>query len=338
MQIRVTKACLSIILILISINVSAQEGLPIYTDYLTDNYYLIHPSMAGSKDCSQIRITGRQNWAGLEDAPGLFTAAYNTKMNTNSAIGINAFTDKNGFTSQNGAYVTYAHHISLSPNNRLKRLSFGISPGFLQYNLDRSTFGNTNDPLINDTRNNQFEFNIDIGLSIHINDFYLISTIKNVLANQGFNTNENNRVDLRNFLFSSGYTYKFKNNPIALEPSFLYSRRIAIDQSFIDLNAKIYYELTNGKLWGGISYRAALDEQEISTITNDPISFEGLKQWSPFVGVNFKKFMIAYTYTAQNNNEVFVNSGFHQITVGANFNCKIRRDKGKFGCYCPSVK
>ena len=24
-------------------SVSAQEGLPIYSDYLTDNYYLIHP-------------------------------------------------------------------------------------------------------------------------------------------------------------------------------------------------------------------------------------------------------------------------------------------------------
>lgn len=28
---------------------TSQEGLPIYTDYLTDNYYLIHPSMAGAQ-------------------------------------------------------------------------------------------------------------------------------------------------------------------------------------------------------------------------------------------------------------------------------------------------
>jgi hypothetical protein len=25
-----------------------QEGLPVYSDYLSDNYYLIHPSMAGA--------------------------------------------------------------------------------------------------------------------------------------------------------------------------------------------------------------------------------------------------------------------------------------------------
>ena len=28
-------------------SVQSQEGLPIYTDYLTENYYLLHPSMAG---------------------------------------------------------------------------------------------------------------------------------------------------------------------------------------------------------------------------------------------------------------------------------------------------
>ncbi|RED48671.1 hypothetical protein DFQ02_1031, partial [Seonamhaeicola aphaedonensis] len=32
----------------------SQEGLPIYTDYLTDNYYLIHPSMAGAANCAKV--------------------------------------------------------------------------------------------------------------------------------------------------------------------------------------------------------------------------------------------------------------------------------------------
>ncbi len=37
-----------IALITLVVNFSfAQEGVPIYSDYLTDNYYLLHPSMAG---------------------------------------------------------------------------------------------------------------------------------------------------------------------------------------------------------------------------------------------------------------------------------------------------
>ena len=37
-------------------SVSAQEGLPIYSDYLTDNYYLLHPSMAGVSNCNKLDL------------------------------------------------------------------------------------------------------------------------------------------------------------------------------------------------------------------------------------------------------------------------------------------
>ena len=53
--------------------INAQEGLPIYSDYLTDNYYLIHPSMAGVANCNKARLTARQQWLGQENAPSLQT-------------------------------------------------------------------------------------------------------------------------------------------------------------------------------------------------------------------------------------------------------------------------
>lgn len=39
----------------------AQEGMAVYTDYLTDNYYLIHPSMAGAAHCAKVRLTDRKS-------------------------------------------------------------------------------------------------------------------------------------------------------------------------------------------------------------------------------------------------------------------------------------
>ena len=50
---------------------SAQEAFPIYSDYLSDNVYLVHPSAAGIGNCGKIRFTYRQQWAGVEDAPCL---------------------------------------------------------------------------------------------------------------------------------------------------------------------------------------------------------------------------------------------------------------------------
>jgi hypothetical protein len=50
---------------------SQNLSLPIYSDYLTDNYYLVHPSMAGASNFNKIRLTGRQQWFDVNEAPSL---------------------------------------------------------------------------------------------------------------------------------------------------------------------------------------------------------------------------------------------------------------------------
>ena len=57
----------------------AQETLPIYADYLSDNVYLLHPAAAGIGDCGKIRLTARQQWLGVDDAPALQTASFHPK-------------------------------------------------------------------------------------------------------------------------------------------------------------------------------------------------------------------------------------------------------------------
>ena len=112
----------------------AQEGLPIYSDYLTDNYYLIHPSMAGVANCNKVRLTGRQQWFGQENAPSLQTLSINGRIgDSQSGVGAIVFNDQNGYHSQTGAYLTYAHHLMFSRNTiDLNMLSFGLSAGMIQ--------------------------------------------------------------------------------------------------------------------------------------------------------------------------------------------------------------
>lgn len=80
----------------------SQEGVAVYSDYLSDNYYLIHPSMAGAANCGKIRLTARQQWMGQEDAPALQTVSFNTALDEDgiSGIGMIVFNDKNGYHSQ----------------------------------------------------------------------------------------------------------------------------------------------------------------------------------------------------------------------------------------------
>ena len=49
----------------------SQEVLPVYSDYLSDNYFLLHPSMAGAARCDKLRLTASQQRFGEKDAPAL---------------------------------------------------------------------------------------------------------------------------------------------------------------------------------------------------------------------------------------------------------------------------
>ena len=122
--------------------INSQEGLPIYSDYLTDNYYLLHPSMAGVANCNKVRLTSRKQWLDQSESPNLQTLSINGRIgDSKSGIGAIVFNDKNGYHSQTGAYFTYAHHLLFSRNRvDLNMLSFGISAGMIQYKLDETAF------------------------------------------------------------------------------------------------------------------------------------------------------------------------------------------------------
>ena len=314
----------------------AQEGLPIYSDYLTDNYYLIHPSMAGVANCNKVRLTGRQQWLGQSNAPSLQTLSVNGRFGeTPSAYGAIVFNDKNGYHSQTGAYLTYAHHLMFSRNPiDLNMLSFGLSAGMIQYKLDETSFlADGFDPIISGIEQSATNFNIDFGFSYHFLDFYAHATVKNVLANDGINFNEQGLSynNLRTYLFSAGNVFSRLGSEWSYEPSVMFMHRDATKESLIDLNMKVYKEVEFGKLWAGLSYRTSLDGAEFLNGTG--VSSQKLQYFTPLIGINYKNFVFAYTYSYQANSVVFNNGGFHQITLGINFGCR----REKYECNCPAI-
>lgn len=315
----------------------SQEGLPIYTDYLTDNYYLIHPSMAGAANCSKLRLTARQQWFGQEDAPKLLTLSANGRIGDSpSAIGGIVYTDKNGYHSQTGAYATYAHHLMFSRSEvDLNMLSFGLSAGFIQYQLDETSFLNGSpipDPIISGVAQSETNFNIDLGFSYHYLDFYAHATIKNVLNNSGVNNDIEITSNLRRYLISTGYVFSKSSSTWSFEPSILFQYKEGTQETIFDFNAKAYKSVDFGRIWAALSYRQSLDGAEYLT-NNGAINSQKLQQVSPILGVNYNNFMFAYNYTHQTNSVVFTNGGFHQLTLGFNFGCR----KERYDCDCPAV-
>ena len=314
--------------------VASQEGFPIYPDYLTDNYYLIHPSMAGVANCSKVRLTARQQWFGQDNAPKLLTMSVNGRIGeTKSGVGAIFYADKNGYHSQTGAYLTYAHHLMFSRNPvDLNMLSFGLSAGAIQYKLDETTFlADGFDPIIAGIEQSSTNFNIDLGFSYHFINFYAHATVKNILKNDGINNDVEITNNLRRYLLSVGNVFRKLGSEWSYEPSIMFQYKDGTQETSIDVNGKVYKKMDYGKLWGGISYRRSLDGAEY--LDGSGVSAQKLQHFTPIMGVDYKDFVFAYSYTYQSNSLVFTNGGFHQLTLGYNFNCR----REKYDCDCPAV-
>ena len=327
------KKSFIVIILYISQFSFSQEGLPVYSDYLSDNYFLLHPSMAGIANCAKLRITGRQQWFGQTDAPALQTLSFNTRLGESEGLGLIVFNDKNGYHSQKGAKIGYAHHLMFSRDAiDLNQLSFGLNAGFSQSQLDESTFFRNNpafDPVIFGQIQNASYFNMDFGMTYSYLEFYTHFTIKNALASERKLYTDKEPTNLRRLLLNTGYTFG-DSESLLWEPSIMFQYTTQTKESAVDLNLKLYKELEFGRVWGGLSYRRSLDGASYAdgnTITNQKLQYI-----TPVLGLNYKQFMFAYTYSYLAGKVNFDTAGFHQITIGANVFCR----PDKYQCNCPA--
>ncbi|MEN8775654.1 MAG: type IX secretion system membrane protein PorP/SprF [Polaribacter sp.] len=294
-------------IIFFSINSRAQETLPIYTDYLSDNIFLIHPAAAGIGNSSKLRLTARQQWIGVPNAPALQTISFHTKFGeeSNAGYGLVLFNDKNGFHSQQGVQGTYAYHLPMSNGRFFEQLSFGLSFTFVQNQSDQRTFNG--DPTVAAIVESTSYYNADFSVAYHKGGLSSYFTVKNLFLTAKNNLNVQEPLDLRNYILSAGY-YFGKENYVQLEPSVMLQFREGTGEKLADINLKVYKTLSKTQLWAALSYRRNFDANSI----------DNASYFSPIVGVNFKNFMFSYTYTKQLNEILFADSGFHQISLGIN--------------------
>lgn len=314
-------------------SVKAQEVIPTYSDYLTDNLYLIHPSMAGAANYDQLRLTARRQWFDVEKAPNLQTIAYNSRVGEKIGVGGILFRDENGNFSKLGAYAGFAYHLMFSRSTAdLNQLSFGISAGVIQHRLDESGF-NRFDPLLGNNSADIFA-NMDLGVSYYVRDLYFHLAAKNILSiSRELFYSDAVPSNMRKYLFSAGYVFDLNpNDEWSFEPSVLFQAREATNEMAVDVNLKTYYELEFGKLWGGLSYRNSFESTEYTT-DGQEIKRQQLRYITPFVGVDYKKFIFGYTFSYQLNSLVLSNTGFHQITLGYNFG----ESRQRYDCKCPAI-
>ena len=310
-----------ILFILLSQMTFSQDGIPVYSDYFADNLYLLHPSMAGAASYNQIRLTARNQWFDQNEAPNLQTLAFNARLAERSGIGAIFFNDQNGYHSQTGGYLTYAHHIMFSRNDNidLNQLSFGLSFGLIQSRLDETQFDPTDfDPIIAGIIQSTSYFNVDAGVSYNFLNFSGHFTVKNLIfQNRSIYSSDYESSNQRKYIISAAYAIGNNIENWTYEPSVMFQVQERTEELSVDINGKVYRAMDFGQLWGGISYRRSVDGAKY--LNGIDVANQKLQYLTPVIGINFNKFMFAYTYTQQMGNVKFDSGGYHQITLGINF-------------------
>ncbi len=323
---------LPLLLFLLCHQLRAQEGIPVYFDYLADNYYLVYPSMAGIGQGGKLRLTARQQWFDVDEAPNLQTFNANFRVGERSGVGFILFNDSNGFHSQTGFKGTYAHHLQLAGDFRtLNQLSFGLSTGVILSSLDESEFRSViPDPIISGVKNTTSYFNVDLGVSYNYLEFYAHAAVLNLLGSGRDLYTAAEFDNLRRYLLSAGYV--FGRGDFRVEPSVLFQMTDFTRERTIDINAKVYRDVGFGTIWGGLSYRRSFDGAQFQQ--NGSFGEQRLQLFTPIVGVNVNRFLFSYNYSYQSGDIRFADGGFHQITIGYDLG---EQPENRYDCYCPAA-
>lgn len=308
------KLIIYLFLLIITKSYCQELNLPVFTQYLADNNFVVSPTYAGIGDNLKIRANGLTQWVGIKGAPDNQSIYGDFRIADRSGIGLSFYNDRNGNTIQTGAKFSFAHHLVLDYYSRMY-LSFGISYNINNFRIDINNFNTTYenptiDPYVTDDRRST-NHNFDVGFLYRLKGFFLSANANNLL-DKDFDSSQ--RVFepnlLLNYQIYSGYTFRGpKKSGLEFEPSIFYQMFTSDKRSSTDLNFKLRKFGRNGEdyFWGGLSYRF-LNDQLLKPLNVGPM-----------VGFQKSIFYFGYAYQITTNELSAYNSGTHVVTIGVNF-------------------
>lgn len=321
-------------------SVSFAQQLPHYTQYVLNNY-IINPAVAGIENYTDVKISHRHQWAGIDGAPvttyvtiqgplkksdyqrvsatGFNATGENprgkaywqdyTKADPHGGIGLTILNDRTGPLNSFSAYATYAYHLGISARTSL---AIGVSAGVKNTTLNtgKLRFDFPVDPAVAGSGYlNKVSPDINAGLWIYSADYFAGISFHNVIPSKLKFSGDTVRLAggklIPHTFLTLGYKL-FLNEDITFLPSALVKYVTSTPVSF-DLNAKFQYR---DFLWAGGSYR-------------NQDAMAGM------VGINISNSLnIGYSYDITTSRLNTVSRGSHEIVVGFLLG-------NRYGDWCP---
>lgn len=232
------------------------QQLPLYSQYMF-NKMLVNPAVTGSKENIPIRLTARQQWVGINNAPStqILSGHYRLKNET-MGVGGMIFADRFGPESRIGLQGNYAYILPVFSNSA--RLAFGLSFQVFQYQMDYTQLIalDDNDPALNYTQENAWLPESDFGLYLYGDQYFAGLSANQMIElpmKVGGQEVEMNTL-VRHYHFIGGYRFE-AGNEFDFEPSTLI-KGTAKTPFQLDINLKAIYK---NDYWAGVSYRTSGD-------------------------------------------------------------------------------
>lgn len=274
----IAGSCLS------SVFVSAQAK-PFYTQYILNNY-ILNPAVSGIENYTEIKLSNRNQWTGINGAPvtsyfsiqtpigkeDLRTSATSfeipgenprgkrlweeyTPPDAHHGVGFVAMNDKAGYINRWTLNGTYAYHRPLSVKTTL---AAGFSAGITSVNLDRSKIEwaslDPNDPAVGISSGElkKLKPEIGAGLWLYSAQYFVGLSVLNIIPGKAqFVTNDKyGSYYTPNYFLTAGYRFSLTDD-VMMMPSVMF-QYWQPQLGGLHTNVKFQYQ---DKVWVGGGYR-----------------------------------------------------------------------------------
>lgn len=316
---------------------------PQYTQYIINNY-IINPALSGIENYTDVKISHRHQWVGIQDAPVTTyitiqgpigkkddrTTATSFKIPGENprgrnywqdytappphhGIGLKIINDRTGPLNRFAAYGSYAYHVGLSAK---ASLAAGFEVGLTSIGLNSESLvfdpydPSASDPAVgNSSEINKIKPDMGAGLWLYSSDFFMGLSAQQIIPQTIYfsdNTVKTAGSKLVPHLFATG-GYRFQlDDDISMLPSVML-KYVQPTPFQVDCNLKLQYQ---DFLWTGASYR-----------TGDG--------FAAMAGINVSNvFNISYAYDYTTSRLSAISKGTHEIVLGFLIG-------NKYGDWCP---
>lgn len=321
------KKIITVCLVAVACATTQAQQRPHYTQYIL-NQYILNPALTGIENYTDVKVSHRHQWAGIDGAPVTTYLTVHTPLGKKDyrttatsfalpgenprgerywedytaaephhGIGLQLINDRTGPLGQFSAYATYAYHIGIGPRTSL---AAGFGAGFSRISLqtDKLQFAVAVDPAVYSSGAiNKFKPDMSAGLYLYSADYFVGLSAQQLIPQKiDFSDNTVKQTGGRlvpHVFATAGYRFLLDEN-FNVIPSVMvkYIEPLPLQ---VDVNAKLQYL---DFLWLGASYRvkygfAAMAGMNVSNTVQVGYSYD-------------------YTTTALNN----YSHGTHELLIG----------------------